>query len=70
VLKIDKMIPEARRLAEGLILGNPIIEEICARGAPDPDAIVAAVTAALQGEFGHDPGRMPLQAIIFQARKR
>jgi ubiquinone/menaquinone biosynthesis C-methylase UbiE len=70
VLKIDKTIPKARRLAEGLIFGNPIIDEICARGTAKPDAIVAAVTAALHGAFGEDPGRMPLQAIIFSALKR
>ena len=69
VLKIDKTIAETRRFAEGLILGNPIIEEICARGTPNPAAIVDAVTAALQREFGQDPGRMPLQAIVFDARK-
>jgi SAM-dependent methyltransferase len=70
VLRIDTPIPKARRLAEGLILGNPIIEEICTRGTTDPDAIVAAVTAALHHAFGQDPGRMPLQAIIFSALKR
>jgi len=69
VLKIDKTISQARRLARGLILGNPIIEEIDARGLPGSAAIVDAVTAALQREFGNDPGCMPLQAIIFDARK-
>jgi hypothetical protein len=58
----------ARRLAQGLILGTPIFGEICARWA-DPDAAVAAVTAALQRAFGRDPGRMPLQAIVFGALK-
>jgi hypothetical protein len=61
VLKLDKAIPKARRFAEGLIFGNPIIEEICTRGTADPDAIVAALTTALQGAFGQDPGHMPLQ---------
>jgi SAM-dependent methyltransferase len=70
VLRIDKTIPEVRRLARGLILGNPIIEEICARGTANPDGIVAAVTAALHGAFGQDPIRMPLQAIVFSALKR
>jgi SAM-dependent methyltransferase len=70
VLKIDKTIPKARQFAQGLIFGNPIIEEICARGAIDPDAIVVAMTAALQRAFGEDPGHMPLQAIVFSARKR
>jgi ubiquinone/menaquinone biosynthesis C-methylase UbiE len=70
VLKIDKAIPNAQAFAEGLILGNPIIDEICARGTADPDAIVAAVTAALYRAFGQDPGHMPLQAIVFSARSR
>ena len=70
VLKIDKSIPKARQFAEGLILGNPIVEEIQARGTIDLEAIVAALTAALQGAFGADPGCMPLQAIVFRACKR
>jgi len=70
VLKLDKTIPDAEAFARGLILGNPIIEEICTRGISDPDTIIAAVTAALHRAFGKDPGRMPLQAIVFSACKR
>ena len=70
VLKIHKTIPKAQAFAEGIIFGNPIIDEIKARGTTDPDAIVAALTAALNCAFGQDPGRMPLQAIVFSARKR
>jgi hypothetical protein len=69
VLKITKEIPKAQRLAEGLVLGNPVIEEIRTSGACDPASVVAAVTAALHGAFGRDPGRMQLQAIVFSARK-
>jgi ubiquinone/menaquinone biosynthesis C-methylase UbiE len=69
VLKIEKDIPTARRFAEGLILGNPVIDEIRAKGTATPDAVVAALTSALQDAFGRDPGRMPLQAIVFSARK-
>ncbi len=69
VLKIDRSIPSSRQFAEGLILGNPIVEEIRTRGV-DPEAIVKALTTALQAAFGPDPGRMPLQAIVFRACKR
>ena len=69
VLRINKTIPKARAFAEGLILGNPIIEEINQRRTADPETIVAAVTSALQRAFGQDPGRMPLQAIVFSARR-
>jgi hypothetical protein len=67
VLKIEKTIVNARRFAQGLILGNPIVAQIRAKGLP-PDAIVDALTVALTGAFGEDP-RMPLQAIVFGARK-
>ena len=67
VLKIDKTIRQVRRLAQGLILGNPIIEEIRERGTANPDAMVVAMTAALHRAFGPDPGRMSLQALVFSA---
>jgi ubiquinone/menaquinone biosynthesis C-methylase UbiE len=70
VLKIDKTIRASRQFAEGLILGNPIGEEIRVRGTADSAAIIAAVGGALRNAFGEDPGRMPLQAIVFNALKR
>jgi ubiquinone/menaquinone biosynthesis C-methylase UbiE len=70
VLKIDKTIRASRQFAEGLILGNPIGEEIRVRGTADSAAILAAVGGALQNVFGEHPGRMPLQAIVFSALKR
>lgn len=68
VFRIEKTVSQARQFANGLILGNPIIEEIgkCAEELP---VILDAVTAALQREFGRDPGCMPLQAIVLSARK-
>jgi ubiquinone/menaquinone biosynthesis C-methylase UbiE len=69
VLKVEKVVPKAQRLARGLAFGTPVIEGICSRATVHPNAIVAAVTAALKGAFGTDPGRMPLQAIIFSALK-
>jgi ubiquinone/menaquinone biosynthesis C-methylase UbiE len=70
VLKIDRSIPKARQFAEGLIFGNPLVDEIRTRGSVDPETIVTALTAALQSAFGPDPGCMPLQAIVFRAYKR
>jgi SAM-dependent methyltransferase len=68
VLRIEKTVSQARQLASGLILGNPIIEEIEKEGAA-LSAILEAVTTALQCAFGRDPGCMPLQAIVLSARK-
>ncbi len=35
----------------------------------DFGGITGIVSRALQDAFGADPGRMPLQAIVFSARK-
>jgi len=69
VIRLEKEIPDAVRFARGLVCGNPLIDQIKARGGVDPDRIVDALVQALRQEFGSDPGRMPLQAIIFSANK-
>jgi len=52
-------------LANGLIYGNPMFEEIQDRGG-DADEVVAAIEAALRAEFGN-PGVMPLRALFVRA---
>jgi SAM-dependent methyltransferase len=69
VVRIDKTVEDLRRFTEGLVFGNPIVAEIGARGTADVAAIVEAVTAALQDEFGEGTSRMTLQAIVFDAHK-
>jgi ubiquinone/menaquinone biosynthesis C-methylase UbiE len=69
VLRLEKDIPDAALFAKGLIYGNPIIDQIRTRGGVDPDRVVDAVAQRLRLEFGTDPGRMSLQAIIFSASK-
>ena len=69
MVRVEKRIPEAGPFARGLVHGNPLIDQIRARGGVDIDRVVDALTAALHQEFGADPGRMPLQAIVFEARR-
>ncbi|HEY5082465.1 MAG TPA: methyltransferase domain-containing protein [Bauldia sp.] len=69
VVKLDKTIPDAAAFARGLIYGNPVVEQIRARGGIDPEAVFEATVDALHREFGADPGSMPLQTILFSARK-
>ena len=70
VIRLECQIPDARAFALGLIYGNPvIIDQIQTRGGVDPDRIVDALTEALRREFGPDPGCLPLQAIVFEARR-
>jgi len=66
VVRLEKEIPSAAAFARGLVHGNPLIDQILARSG-DPDRIVDVLTNALRQEFGAEPGRMPLQAIIFDA---
>jgi SAM-dependent methyltransferase len=70
VVSLEKEISDAARFARGLVHGNPLIDQIKVRGGVDPDRIVDALAQALRQEFGADPGRMPLQAIIFSASRR
>jgi ubiquinone/menaquinone biosynthesis C-methylase UbiE len=70
VVRLEKEIPDAARFARGLVHGNPLIDQIRARDGVDPDRIVNALAQALREEFGADPGRMPLQAIVFSASTR
>jgi SAM-dependent methyltransferase len=70
VLRLEKEIPDTALFAQGIVYGNPLIDQIRSRGGVDPDRVVDAVAQTLRAEFGSDPGRMTLQAIIFSAGKR
>jgi len=67
VVKKEHKLTDAAARARGMILGNPLIDQIKARGGVDPDAVVEAATKALEREFAAKP--IPLQAIVFEARK-
>jgi ubiquinone/menaquinone biosynthesis C-methylase UbiE len=69
VIRLQKAVPSAREFARGFVCGSPVIDQVKARGGVDPEAIITKLTDAYQREFGPDPGKMPLQAIFFSARK-
>jgi ubiquinone/menaquinone biosynthesis C-methylase UbiE len=68
VVPMTKAIPKAADFARALIFGNPLADQVKQRGG-DPEKMVEALLEGLHREFGSDPGRMPLQAIFFSARK-
>ena len=70
VVRLDKVIPDTAAFARALVHGNPLIDQIRARGGVEPEQIVDAVLKAIRREFGVDPGRMPLQAIVYSATRR
>jgi SAM-dependent methyltransferase len=69
VVRLEKQIPSAAAFARGLVYGSPLIDQVQARGGAEPEQIVDALVQDLHREFGSDPGRMPLQAIMFSAKK-
>jgi SAM-dependent methyltransferase len=66
VVKKDRRIADIAAFARGTVLGNPLIDQIKARGGVDPDTVVQTVRKRFEREFGES---LPLQAIVFDARK-
>jgi hypothetical protein len=52
------------------VFGNPVIDQIRQRGGVDPIEIQQAVAATMRNEFGSEPSSMPIQAIVFEARRQ
>jgi ubiquinone/menaquinone biosynthesis C-methylase UbiE len=69
VVRREKEIPDAARFARGLVYGSPLIDQLRARGDTSPEQVVDVLVTEFHREFGFDPGRMALQAIMFSATK-
>lgn len=54
--------------ARGLVF-SPLIEEIRERGGVEPEKVIEALAEALKREYGSNPTRYPMQAILFEAEK-
>ena len=54
--------------ARGLVF-SPLIEEIRERGEVEPEKVIEALAEALKREYGSNPMRYPMQAILFEAEK-
>jgi SAM-dependent methyltransferase len=70
VLRVIKIIPNVPTYARAVVLGNPLIDQIRARGGVDPERVIEELAEALPREFGTAPTRIPLQAIVFEAMRR
>lgn len=68
-LSLQVVSPSAEHAAIGLVRGSPVFAAIQERGSAHPDAIVAAVAAALATQFGDHPLRVPMQARVISARR-
>lgn len=70
VIRQERELPDIANFARAAVYGNPLIDQVRARGGVDPERIVDALAQEFRREFGNDPGRMPVQAIVFSATKR
>ncbi|MBN9131820.1 MAG: methyltransferase domain-containing protein [Nitrosospira multiformis] len=61
-------IQDVPAFARGLVF-CPVIEEIRERGGVEPEEIVEVLAEALTREYGSNPARYPMQAILFEAEK-
>lgn len=69
VATVQKTVTDLEMFAKGLIFGNPLFDQIKARGGPTPEAMQSQVLGLLGDEFGISPAVMPLQTIFYSAAK-
>ena len=70
VLRQERHMADFTAFARGLVFGSPVVAQIEQRGGVEPEKIQEAVATALRQEFGTEPTKMPVQAIMFEASKR
>jgi hypothetical protein len=70
VIGQERELPDVANFARAAVHGNPLIDQIQARGGVDPTRVVDALTQEFRREFGDNPGRMSIQAIVFSAVKK
>jgi SAM-dependent methyltransferase len=70
VIRQEREFADVAKFARAAVFGNPLIDQVRARGGVDPERIVAALEQEFRREFGSDPGRMPIQAMVFSAARR
>ena len=68
VVGLSKRVPDTSALARGLVFGNPMADQIRARGA-NPDGMLTALTEALSREISTSGEQARLQMIVFSARQ-
>jgi ubiquinone/menaquinone biosynthesis C-methylase UbiE len=69
VVRIDKTIVDLELFVRGLIFGNPLVDQIRARGTVSPEQLYSATVEALADELGRSPSVAPLQTIFYSAIK-
>ena len=69
VLTQHRQVADFANFARGFVFGTPILHDIRERATRPPEAIVEEVAAALRQTFGPEPTTIPIQALVFEARR-
>ncbi|MGY5807029.1 class I SAM-dependent methyltransferase [Rhizobium sp. LEGMi198b] len=69
VIRVEKEIADTAAFARGLVYGNPAAEQIRSRQGAEPEQVFEAILQELRRSFGNSQRRMPMQSIMFSARK-
>jgi hypothetical protein len=59
VLSLSKIVPDVATYAQALVRGNPLIDQIRARGGVDPEQVIDSLTKHRRGglrQLDHDAG--------------
>ena len=62
-IAITKEVHSLEAFATGLVHGNPLAEEVRARGG-NPEDLIAKILEAFETEFGNNGNKMPLSAYV------
>jgi ubiquinone/menaquinone biosynthesis C-methylase UbiE len=65
---LEARSPSADDAARGLVTGNPIVLAVTERATAPAEEIIRAVAAALAARGGAAPLRLPMRALVVQAR--
>ena len=68
VVSTRSQAANAQDFARGLVEGNPVVNEIQARGGASPDEVVKELAARITKQLGGRPVPVHLQAIVFEAQ--
>lgn len=68
VVPREKSGVDMTAIARGFVFGNPVVDQIRARGTVAPEAVAAKIEEGYRAAFG-DSGRVPLQVTFIAARK-
>ena len=70
VLPLSKRVSDIPLFVRGLVFGSPLIDEIRSRGTIEPEAVQEALVQRFRVKWGNEPCDVPLQTILYSARKR